>query len=254
MTFRVSFCIEHGKNKKLCDDSALIGKSVVNDESGVLEVNTPTWICLCDGVGGNAGGQEASLFVAKELSNAAIPTSAEDVKKIAVEINNSLLAQAANTADHKMMATTATAICFTGEAVFMFHIGNTRLYSKRGPCIQQTTVDQTTYQWLIDRGNIEAAETCNRSEIRGAMGGGRADLLKPITVGQLFERKIPSTILLTSDGVHEYLSQDNIEDILEKDCSALDQAKMLCSSALVHGSEDDRSSIILCTGSNTHMK
>ncbi|QUA54668.1 PP2C family protein-serine/threonine phosphatase [Aristaeella lactis] len=245
MTFRVSFCIESGKNKKLCDDSALVGTSIINDETGVLEVNVPTWICLCDGVGGNAGGQEASLFVTQKLSTAAIPTSIEDVKRIAVDINTNLLEQAVNTIDHKTMATTATAICFTYDSVFMFHVGNTRLYSKRGPYIQQITVDQTTYQWLLDRGNIEAAEACNKSEITGAMGGGRADLLNPIVVEQIFERKIPTTIILTTDGVHEFLCQDEIEEVLANDKTMLEKAQMLCKQALEQGSDDDRSVIII---------
>jgi len=246
MKFMVSFCSEHGRTKTASDDSALIGHQIINDDVGVIEFQTPGWICLCDGVGGNAGGQEASLFVTEALSKTHVPQSVEEVKALFIDINNRLLAQAQNTADHKMMATTATALFLSDESVYLAHIGNTRLYTKRGAFIQQLTVDQTTYQWLLDHGNVAAAEACNRSEITGAMGGGKPDLITSIAVEQLFERKIPSTILLTSDGIHEYLSQDEIEDILEADESMLSRAKMLCDSALDKGSDDDRSVIIVC--------
>ena len=54
----------------------------------------------------------------------------------------------------------------------MIHCGNSRIYSLQGNFLKQVTEDQTTYQWLMATGNIEAAEHCNKSEIRGAFGGG----------------------------------------------------------------------------------
>ena len=53
-------------------------------------------------------------------------------------------------------------------------------------------------------------------------------------------------MLLTSDGVHDYLSQTEIDEILNRDVSIADKAKMLCSAALEHGSGDDRTAIIIC--------
>ena len=248
MKFKVSYCIEHGRNKQASEDSALIGKTVVNDECGTLEITSPAWICLCDGVGGNAGGREASLFVTKELSSIIPPNSVEEIRNIFVGINNRLLERASNSSDHKTMATTATAICFSDDTVFLAHIGNTRLYSKRGPYIQQMTIDQTTYQWLIDQCDFEAAEACNKNEIRGAMGGGKQEYLNPFVAKRLFERKIASTILLTSDGVHEYLSQDKIEDIINSESEMIGKVTMLCKQALNDGSDDDRSAIIIEIG------
>ena len=45
----------------------------------------------------------------------------------------------------------------------------------------------------------------------------------------------------------EFLSQDEIGEILKRDTSMQDKARMLCSAALEHGSEDDRSVIIMRT-------
>ena len=245
MRFLVSYCIERGKNKRQCDDSALIANQVLNETSGEIVIETPYWICLCDGVGGNAGGKEASLFVCRELSASRVPTGVDDTRVIFTQINTGLLQYAFNSPDQQNMATTATALYFSDDNVYLAHVGNTRLYSKRGPCIQQITSDQTTYQWLIDHGQDEAAEACNKSEIRGAMGGGRQDFLSPLVAQQVFERKIPATLLLTTDGVHEYASQDCIEDLLASSVSSLEKVKQICSLALEQGSDDDRSAILV---------
>lgn len=209
------------------------------------ELQAPCWICLCDGVGGNAGGKEASVFVCRTLSEQDLPGDAEGVRNLMTRVNGMLLDCAAATPDKKQMATTATCLLFLEDAVYLANIGNTRLYAKRGAFLQQQTVDQTTYQWLLDRGMTDAAEACNKSEIRGAMGGGRKEYMGPLTVERVFERRVPSTLLLTTDGVHEYLSQDELEEILEKEQTALACANDLCEHALAAGSDDDRSAVII---------
>lgn len=241
----VSYCSEHGKHKPACEDSALVGHLVINEKTGTAELSAPCWICLCDGVGGVAGGREASLFVARALSDCVAPGSADDVKRLFVGINNRLLEQAGKTADHKQMATTATALFLSDQAVYLAHIGNTRLYTKSGRSVRQVTVDQTAYQWYMDHHLRIFANERNRDAIYGAMGG-KAKLLKPLVAERLPEDLLSQTMLLTSDGVHEALSQAEIEEILNRDLSIADKAKVLCSSALEHGSEDDRSVIIIC--------
>ncbi len=246
MKYMVSYCSQRGKAKQACEDSALIGRLVINDEAGTAELQTPCWNCLCDGVGGVAGGQEASLFVARELSDCSAPESAADVKRLFIEINRRLLEQAQKTSDHKQMGTTATALFLSDKAVYLAHVGNTRLYAKEGASVRQLTVDQTAYQWFMDHHLRIFAGERNRDVIYGGMGGGNGKRLKPLVVEQLPEGVPCRTMLLTSDGVHEYLSQTEINEILNRDVSIADKTKMLCSAALEHGSGDDRTAVIIC--------
>ena len=246
MKYMVSYCSERGKGKQACEDSALIGHLVIHDEAGTAELQRPCWICICDGVGGNAGGQEASLFVARELSECSAPESTADVKCLFIEINNRLLELAQKTSDHKLMGTTATALFLSEKAVYLAHVGDTRLYAKDGLSARQLTVDQTAYQWFVNHHlRIFASERC-REAIYGGMGGGNGKRLKPLVVEQLPAGVSFQTMLLTSDGVHDYLSQTEIDEILNRDVSIADKAKMLCSAALEHGSGDDRTAIIIC--------
>ena len=250
MRITVSYCLQHGKNKKECEDSALIGHQVINEESGTVELQAPCWVCICDGVGGNAGGKEASMFVAQELSKADIPHNIEDIKTIFNDVNNSLNKQAKATEDHKKMATTATALFISDDSFYMAHVGDTRLYAMHETSISQISVDQTLYQWFIDHGLKIFAKGRIKEVIYGAMGGGREKNIKTLVVKQLPENLISSSFLMTSDGIHDSLSQDEIEDILKSDASMSDKAKMLCSTALGHESKDDRSAIIICIENN----
>ena len=244
MKFTISYCSERGKNKSACEDSALIGRLAVNEEAGTVELSTPFWVCICDGVGGVAGGKEASMFVARELSDRSAPESADDVKSIFVEINNRLLERAQKTPDHKKMSTTATALYFDDKAVYLAHVGDARLYAKHGGFARQLTVDQTAYQWFTNHHLRIFATERNKEAIYGAMGG-KAKLLKPLVVKQLPREQLGRTMLLTTDGVHDFLSQTELDEILNRDVPTEDKAKLLCSAALERGSKDDRTAVII---------
>ena len=247
MKFEIAFCVEKGLNKTACDDTALIGQMICNEVSGQLAVESPCWVCLCDGVGGYAGGKEASTYVCQSLANAKVPKTEYEAVNLLRTVNNNLLMIAEQSMDHQRMATTLTGIAFSEEDVFLCHIGNTRLYSLRGGYSQQISKDQTTYQWLMDTGNEEAALKCNRNEITGVCGGGSPDFFKSLVVESVFEGRggIPM-LLLTSDGVHEHMSEDELESIAcDSSIPCIQRVKNLCQAALANGSDDDRSAIII---------
>ena len=143
------------------------------------------------------------------------------------------------------MATTLTALIFDENAVSLAHAGNTRLYTIRGGFINQVTTDQTTYEWLKSMCNMDGAEACNRSEIRCAMGGGNPDYLKSLVMEPVFERKLPKKLMFTTDGVHDYLTQDEIEEILGLNLTDTEKVQRIVECAAENGSEDDRSVMLI---------
>ena len=54
-------------------------------------------------------------------------------------------------------------------------------------------------------------------------------------------------LLLTSDGVHEYVDIDLLEDILNDESSGEDKCNSILDAALVAGSDDDMTAIFVCT-------
>lgn len=57
----------------------------------------------------------------------------------------------------------------------------------------------------------------------------------------------PFTVaILTSDGIHEYVDLDTIEDIINGEETFEEKCGMIVQKALDNGSEDDLSVIIIC--------
>ena len=241
----ITYKIQKGVHKEKCDDSALVDSLVINDNSGSVEVKKRTRIMIADGVGGNAGGDEASIFMMNAINNLSYENIG-DLHTRLLEINDNLISYAITIPGHELMATTLTGIFINDNEFVMAHCGNTRIYSQQGSFLKQITEDQTTYRWLIAAGNIDAAKHCNMSEIRGAFGGGDAKFSNTLVVKNIFERGTPTKILLTSDGVHDVLEIDEIEDIMARDYySSMEKIDMLIDSAVSKGSEDDCTAILI---------
>lgn len=242
---KINVSVIKGINKNKCEDSVLINSEVVTEQVKCIE--TDNFICafVADGVGGTAGGREASRFVLKKLSEAMGKMDSETaLRELIVHINENLIAlgKAAGT---PRMATTLTGFVKFENQYFLIHIGNTRLNVLQGKYLKQITEDQTTYQWLKNTGNYEAAENCNKSEIRSCLGGGMIDYSKGIVIKQIFNTGLPQFLLLTSDGIHDYADIDTIEEVLSAGLTDRKIMEELVDTALENGSDDDKSIVLI---------
>ena len=235
-----------GKDK--CDDIALIGDQIYSISEGSLVTDRLERICIADGVGGNNGGDIASRFVMEKIIESGERIGKEELKDKLFKINNELLCYAAITPGVGTMATTFSGIFYLGTDIALAHCGNTRIYSLQGKFLKQITADQTVYQWLMDTGNEEAAAYCNKNEIRGAFGGGDEKYIRLLTIKKIFERGWPPCVLMTSDGIHDVLEIDLIEEVVrEDDKPGLDKVIRLVEEAVKQGSTDDCTAIIIET-------
>ena len=208
MKLKVEYSISPGTHTPVCEDTALIGDKIFCEGNGSLEIETPCRIALLDGVGGNGGGHEASVFVAERLKELTAAGEAQAYYDGLKQINMELIGQGGA---NSKRATTLAALCFEDSGMYMAYAGNTRIYEGKNGCLRQITEDHTTYALLRAAGDLEAAEKCNKNEIRTAFGGGNPAYLRGLCVEPVFERRIPKSILLTTDGVHDTLTQDELE-------------------------------------------
>lgn len=245
---RVTYKITKGIKKEKCEDSALIHTQVVNGGMGSCEINDVGRFFVSDGVGGNAGGDEASAFVMNQIAGLKLEDQNEKIRSDFLGINDALIEYAKSVQGHELMAATVTGLFFEKDRVVLVHCGNTRIYAIQGNFLKQVTSDQTTYQWLLDTGNEKVAAYCNKSEIRGAFGGGTSKFADTLIVKNVFERGIPGKILMTSDGIHDVLSVDEIEEIVTDNAlSSENKVNQLISSALEKGTMDDCTAIFIET-------
>ncbi len=180
-------------------------------------------LIVADGMGGHAAGEVAS--------NMAVEIISQEYYKENKEANTEkILAKAFNTANKKIfdlasandkyrgMGTTCTAIVVLGTSIYYAHAGDSRAYLYTNKKIIQLTQDHTYVQELVNSGAITAheAETHpQRNILINAMGtkpGMRVDTGKynsPL--------KENNRLMICSDGLYDYLSDDEIAEIMNID-------------------------------------
>lgn len=234
-----------GVGKTVCDDSVLVNDVILNNDSVDICDAEIKMICVADGVGGNSGGKDASQFVLNQLASISDINDIDDLKTKLLYINDELISYSKKEVDKNQMATTLTGIAKCNDKLLLFHVGNTRLYAMQGSYLKQISKDHTTYQYLMMRGCYEEAEACNKNEIMYCFGGGNGSFASGLTVCEIYDGEIPKTLVLTSDGIHDYVSIDDIEEIIarEEDDSVI--ADRLISKARENGSTDDASIVLI---------
>lgn len=243
---KICIGISMGRGKIECEDSAFCDEMVF--DTGIHEVDADAIRCLgvADGVGGNAGGRLASYFVAQKLTQTDFSSmTQEDIRLFMTELNNELLQYASTFQDQSGMATTLSALIVAEDGVYLLHGGNTRLYMTQGDYLKQLTSDHTTYCRLREMGEYEAAERCSKSEIFCCLGGGDPRFSDSFVIRKVFEEGVPHRLMLTSDGIHDYVDIDTMEAILASGDQDRFLAEALLNTALKNGSGDDMTVIII---------
>lgn len=236
----VSTCA--GRHHRVSEDTVLVGKDVLYETARVLPMPGNGFVCVADGVGGNRGGAEASHFVCSSLSEIE-ELSPDGIGPLLTKINTALIDKSKAEPAFSQMATTLSGIYMAEDTAWLIHVGNTRVFVRQGKYLKQLTSDHTTFNLLKSSGQNEAAGTCDKNEITNCLGGGDPALLAKLVVTELHHF---SLLLLTSDGVHEYVELDTLEDILSGAGSYSDKCDEMIRAAKDAGSEDDLSVVIVC--------
>lgn len=230
---------QKGMNKHENEDSIAVGRTVLTN--GVLSAEIDCGvIAVADGVGGNAAGYVASRFVADKICC---------LKKIDADtlcnINNELISQSNEKPEYSGMATTLAGIMISDEKATLFSIGNSRVYLLQGgKYLKQLTKDDTTVNYLLSTGKLLPEEVDNferKSEITACFGGGSANLFK-ISVTSM--DSIPASFVITSDGIHDHLTIDQMEDIISEYGISQKSCEEMISEARKCGSVDDISIVM----------
>lgn len=238
----VFVAVQCGVGKEQCEDTVLVGDMLICNDSAELSVSTADTVCVADGVGGNAGGHFASTFVTERIKG--ISDAEPDkmkLRQLLNDINNDLIVEG-TAKGFPTAATTLTGIVFTGNKERLVHIGNTRAYALQGKYLKQLTADHTVYNRLLKMQRIDDASQSRKNEITNCFGGGNASLLESIIISDMQEF---STLLLTSDGVHDYIGIDELECLMTSDILSVQTCNNIIQAAIGAGSKDDISVVIV---------
>lgn len=228
-----------GFNKYENEDRIVIGKSII--ASGVFSTEMDDGIlAVADGVGGNNAGAVASHFIANRLC---------EISDISVNsfstINEELLQLSAAKSEYSRMATTLSGIYICRGKILLYNVGNTRVYLLQGKkYLKQLTSDDTTLNYLLSTGQLSSKEAEifeRRNEITACFGGGNPELLK-IKISNIETLNCP--IMITSDGIHDYINVDQMEEIIDQYGFSTATCKAFINIAIQNGSCDDISIIL----------
>ncbi len=186
---------------------------------------------LADGVSSSEAAKQASdtavkTFLSDYYSTPDTWSTKKSCQQIISSINSWLYKQGSCEANElKGWVTTFDAIIFKSTTAYIVHIGDSRVYRLRDRILTQMTKDHIT--WL----NAE------RSYLSRALG---VDTALQID----FKQEILQTgdiFLQTSDGVHEFVEEDDIIKLLTSKHPPKEQAKRLVEKAIANQSDDNLS-------------
>jgi PPM family protein phosphatase len=141
----------------------------VNEDNGRFGATTLGLLAIvCDGMGGHAGGKEASELAVDtifEVMNAATAkTAPRDALRAAIEeANRRVWAMPTAEAGYRPGSTVVAALIHEGGAEIA-HVGDSRVYWVHSGAISQVTRDHSMVQELVDRNLIRAEDAAKHPE------------------------------------------------------------------------------------------
>ncbi len=184
--------------------------------------NGVAWAVVCDGMGGNAGGNVASSAAVQAISERITSgyrdsMTSSSIKNLLVtaitNANFQIFDMAADNPDLAGMGTTVVAALVTKNAVYIAHAGDSRAYIVTDSEVRQVTKDHSLVQDMVERGEItpEEAETHpQKNLITRALGVGES-LKIDFTVEDLNGDEV---ILLCTDGLSNFVEPTDIYRII----------------------------------------
>ncbi len=199
---------------------------------------------VADGMGGHAGGQEASLIATKIVSSylekewESETPSPQLLQNALLAANQGIIEDQEEHPERRDMGTTAVLIAFRHDGAWRAHIGDSRLYCLRSAELQQVTEDHTWVARALKMGDIEE-EQARIHPWRHVLFQclGRRDL-NQVEVASL-EVNPGDLFLLCSDGLTEEVEDETILEILGSEKSYEEKAISLIESAKEAGGSDN---------------
>lgn len=223
-----------GKRKRQ-EDSYFISKR--NGENQIFFV--------ADGVGGHDDGDIASKLCVEIFSE--LFYSKEDffdipgfIKKGIINVGEQLLK------DHNMdsslfsSGTTISGFFVKGDSYYVFNVGDSRVYRYNSGKLDRLTKDHSKVQELVDKLIISEDDAYNHPEkniITSAIGQPIFEI--KIDIKGPFEFIKNDILISCTDGIHDYMKDSEISEVIKKSKKKSNISKVLVDQALKSGSSDN---------------
>ena len=235
-------------------------RRVSNEDAFGLDVEAGVFV-VADGMGGHAAGEVASreaVDTVLSMMRKDLPTfreiegggrSEDTVRRAKRSVEAAMqaatymvFALAETDPDQRGMGTTLSTLLVAGDVGITGQVGDSRIYRIRKNEVTRLTEDHTLVAWQIKQGIIspqEAERSPHRNVITRAVGS--RDYVQVDT--HVFDLEPGDRFLLCSDGLHGYLHDDEIPDLLARPTA--DAVQELIVLANSRGGRDNITAIVV---------
>ncbi len=222
----------------------------VNQDSYYIDESQGRFFIVADGMGGHAGGQEASRIATKRIQehleehwdNLDIPSKVL-LKDAIDKANEGILEDQSNNPERRDMGTTVVVTIFRDRPLCA-HVGDSRLYRWRDSKLEQVTDDHTWVSLALRSGEI-SKEQAKVHPWRHVLSQclGRKDLYN-IELQEL-DVQAGDQILMCSDGLTEEVSDEEIQNCLSQSEDYKQAVEKLIIAAKEAGGSDNITVVIV---------
>ncbi|AFY73779.1 serine/threonine protein phosphatase [Synechococcus sp. PCC 7502] len=205
---------------------------------------------VADGMGGHAGGEEASR-IAVDVIKTYLETkwdedlAPQELLQSAINLaNDAILKDQDSHPVRRDMGTTVVVLVFRDNEPWYCHIGDSRLYRLRGAKLEQISADHTWIAKAIETGTVDAEEARShpwRHMLIQCLGREDIDRIKAAKV----DFQPGDRFLICSDGLTEELSNERIANQLKTIRSCEQATTALINAAKTKGGRDNITVVIV---------
>ncbi len=225
------------------EDAVLVGKEVVSEGFREAVLDAPFITAVCDGVGSEKSGETASQFCLRLLGEAGCPAEA-DFGAVLTDIHAKIrkAASRSHSAENMQTALCALAVDEEGRGLCV-NVGSSRLYRFVNGTITQISAERDTGKQTSAQGQEDAADDAGQVCLGVIGSDGDAPQIDLIPLENDFGAEPDDMVIITSDGISDYVSGSEFEVGLSMDLPISEKLAALAKLALLNGSTDNLSII-----------
>lgn len=226
-----------------------------NQDSFMIAVNKSNELLavVCDGIGGGNAGDVASSLAANYLKEQFEKTSSfqEDsevkhwITNVVQKANDLIFLQSVKKKSLIGMGTTCVGVLITKKDSYVFNVGDSRVYGLYDDFVCLTE-DHSLINALVKSGQITAQQALThpkRNILTNALG-----IMNQVRIDVNKIHSEYKKLLVCSDGLHGYVPEKLIENVLKKETAIQEQVYELIELSIEAGGYDNVTIIVLEKG------
>lgn len=245
MKYYVCGYTDKGEKTDKNEDRILVNRKVFSKGFTEAEMNSPFICGVCDGVSGENSGEVSAEIALESLATLEF-SSLTDMRKELTKIHRHIKQEGVRRENCANTQTTFIGLTVDEEDnCTCVNVGDSRMYRFSEGEIRQISTDQSYGQYLYEHSAVEIPKEY-KNAIISSLGStlNEPDIVQTPLVTP-FGRSEDDLIIITSDGISDFVSKREFEIGLKMKLTLKEKAEALAQLAIMNGSRDNLSIIIV---------